>query len=276
MVTSDQHGTGCSPDVFANRPNRSFTERLLRDPIRALRTDQHTRATPAAEPLTHHGATALLTSTNGGIEMGKSKRLAAVGAVGIMSLAALALQQGTSSAGGVVARAELRNQANELVGTVVFKKHGQEIVGRVVVDLPHDAASSEFRGFHIHANNLDTTPADGLPDGCVASTGFTSVGGHWDDGTHSHGKHLGDLPVLMRDANGHAAAEFVIGKFQPGTIVGKAVIVHAGPDSYANVPTRYVSSNGPSTGGPDSTTLATGDAGSRYACGVIVSEADDE
>jgi Cu/Zn superoxide dismutase len=37
-----------------------------------------------------------------------------------------------------------------------------------------------------------------------------------------------------------------------------------------------VSSNGPSTGGPDSTTLATGDAGSRYACGVIVSEADDE
>ena len=43
---------------------------------------------------------------------------------------------------------------------------------------------------------------------------------------------------------------------------GRAVIVHALPDNYANVPTRYVRQ-------PDATTLATGDAGDRMACGVV-------
>ena len=46
-------------------------------------------------------------------------------------------------------------------------------------------------------------------------------------------------------------------------LVGRALIVHAGPDNYANIPTRYAA------GGPDATTLATGDAGGRAACGVI-------
>jgi Cu-Zn family superoxide dismutase len=41
---------------------------------------------------------------------------------------------------------------------------------------------------------------------------------------------------------------------------GNAFIVHANPDNYANV-LRY--------GTPDATTLATGDAGGRIACGVI-------
>jgi Cu-Zn family superoxide dismutase len=204
--------------------------------------------------------------------MGKTKQLVAAAAIGITSLGALALQVGTSSAGGVVARAELRNQAGEPVGVVVFKRHGQEIVGIAEVHLP--VAVTEFRGFHIHANNVDNNPIDGDPaDGCVGD--FTSVDGHWDVGGHAHGAHTGDLPVLMRDpATGHAEAEFVIGKFQPGDIIGRAVVVHAGAVNYANIPTRYQSSAS-ATPGPDSTTLGNGDAGGRYACGVIVSSADD-
>ena len=44
---------------------------------------------------------------------------------------------------------------------------------------------------------------------------------------------------------------------------GSALIVHAGPENYANIPKdRYRPD-------PDATTLATGDAGGRVACGVI-------
>ena len=208
--------------------------------------------------------------------MGKTKRLVAVVAAGIISLGALALLQETSSAGGVVARAELHNRAGAPVGTVVFKKHGHEIIGIAKVTLP--VATTQFRGFHIHANDVDNFPAttDGNPaDGCQGN--FTSVDGHWALSGQQHGNHAGDLPVLMRDpASGYAEAEFVVGKFQPGDVIGKAVVVHADADNYANIPTRYVSTNGPSTGGADSTTLSNGDAGGRYACGVIVSAADED
>ena len=39
--------------------------------------------------------------------------------------------------------------------------------------------------------------------------------------------------------------------------------VHAGPDDFGNVPTRYAPS------GPDTETQATGDSGGRTACGVV-------
>lgn len=204
--------------------------------------------------------------------MGRTKRLVAMAAIGITSLGVLALQVGTSGAGGVVARAELRNQAGEPVGVVVFKRHGHEIVGVAEVQLP--VADTEFRGFHIHANNVDNNPLDGNPaDGCVGD--FTSVDGHWDVGGHNHGAHTGDLPVLMRDGTGHAETTFVIGKFQPGDIIDRAVVVHAGADNYANIPATRYQSNISATPGADSTTLGNGDAGARYACGVIVSTLDD-
>jgi Cu-Zn family superoxide dismutase len=45
------------------------------------------------------------------------------------------------------------------------------------------------------------------------------------------------------------------------------VIVHEKADNFANIPTRYaLPDNAPV---PDQTTLSTGDAGARVACGVI-------
>lgn len=190
--------------------------------------------------------------------MGTKQKVAAIAAVGITALGALALQVNTSGAAGSVAKAELRDAAGNAVGEVVFKDRKGEIVGEAEVQLP--AGGKEFRGFHIHAN------ADGL--GCVAPA-FTSVGGHWDVGVHDHGAHTGDLPVLMGGPSGHAETEFVIGKFEPNDIIGRAVIVHVLADSYANINTRYSSSASPIGGGPDPTTLLNGDAGGRFACGVI-------
>ena len=49
---------------------------------------------------------------------------------------------------------------------------------------------------------------------------------------------------------------------------GSAVMVHALPDNFANIPPeRYQQVNG--APGPDEMTMATGDAGKRVACGVI-------
>lgn len=44
---------------------------------------------------------------------------------------------------------------------------------------------------------------------------------------------------------------------------GSALMIHSGPDNYANIPERYAPE------GPDEDTRSTGDAGSRLACGVI-------
>ena len=43
---------------------------------------------------------------------------------------------------------------------------------------------------------------------------------------------------------------------------GTALVVHAGPDNYANIPTRYASA------GLDDETKKAGDAGGRVACAV--------
>ena len=47
-----------------------------------------------------------------------------------------------------------------------------------------------------------------------------------------------------------------------------AIIIHEKADNFANIPAeRYQQVNG--TPGPDETTMTTGDAGKRVACGVI-------
>ncbi|MDQ2635663.1 MAG: superoxide dismutase family protein, partial [Actinomycetota bacterium] len=47
---------------------------------------------------------------------------------------------------------------------------------------------------------------------------------------------------------------------------GSALMLHELPDNFANIPPRYTVNGVP---GPDAETLATGDAGSRIACGVL-------
>jgi Cu-Zn family superoxide dismutase len=49
---------------------------------------------------------------------------------------------------------------------------------------------------------------------------------------------------------------------------GTAIVIHAGADNFGNIPAdRYNQVNG--APGPDQTTMMTGDAGKRVACGVI-------
>ena len=169
-----------------------------------------------------------------------------------------------SDADDVIARARLIDNADSRVGQVKFTMEDDGTVkGHITVDLPTN--SPEFHGFHIHANASGT--------GCVAGTGFTGVGGHWDDGTHDHGSHTGDLPSVQRQSDGEAQLSFIVDKYLATDLIGKAVIVHAGPDNFGNVPrgtaANQYTDNGTAWNGTPTSTAFTGNAGSRYACGVI-------
>ena len=105
-----------------------------------------------------------------------------------------------------------------------------------------------MHGFHIHE-----TGDCSAPDG-------TSAGGHFNPTAAEHGgpqsemRHLGDLGNITADESGTAevnihASGVTLEAGMENSILGKAVIVHAGED--------------------DLTTQPTGDAGARLACGVI-------
>jgi Cu-Zn family superoxide dismutase len=172
------------------------------------------------------------------------------------------------SASPVFAKAKLLNASGQAVGDVRFSRDHGAVTARAKVVLPVDSA--EFHGFHIHANDPD--PATGIRPGCDPATAFTSVGGHWDISGHTHGAHTGDLPSLIRQGDGEVELTFDVDKFTADQLVGHAIVVHVGPDNFGNVPlgtalNQYTDNGTAYT--PTPGTPATGNAGARFACGVI-------
>ncbi len=167
--------------------------------------------------------------------------------VALASLLGLSAGIATGGGGeGTALRAVLRDAAGHRVGLVQLTRKGAGVRVRVEVN----GLTPGFHGFHVHATGVCTAP-------------FTSAGPHFNPGETGHPNHAADMPVLLVNADGTGEARFVSDRLRIADVVGKALIVHAGPDNYANIPTRY------SATGPDATTLATGDAGGRAACGVI-------
>lgn len=166
----------------------------------------------------------------------------------------IAFSGGASARDG--ARAVLHNQAGAEIGTVKFSQEDGWVQVKFEGSFPGDL-SPGFKGFHVHAVGE-----------CTGT--FGSAGGHFGHdatapGDTPHGTHEGDMPVLLVNENGSAFARFATDRFTVAELAGRGVIVHAGADNYANIPSRYLQA--PEV--IDATTLGTGDAGSRYACGVI-------
>ena len=159
---------------------------------------------------------------------------------------------------GRFATATLRNAAGERIGHVFFKQRGRD--GTVLVfgrarDLP-----AGFHGFHVHTTGRCDPP------------GFTTAGGHYNPDGSTHGDHAGDMPSLLINGEGEGFVAFATDRFTILELLagdGSAVMVHSAADNFANIPNRYRSPASPPQGGPDPETLATGDAGSRLACGVV-------
>jgi len=153
----------------------------------------------------------------------------------------------------------LRDAKGTRVGFVRLSPHA----GGVRVAATLRGLDPGFHGFHVHTVGVcDPDAADGP---------FTSAEGHYVGAGDDHGTHAGDLPSLYADARGRARLVAVTDAFTVGELLagdGSAVMVHAGRDNFANIPDRYTSSES-SKPGPDKTTLATGDAGARVACGAL-------
>lgn len=177
--------------------------------------------------------------------------VAVVTAVGVAGSTAAAVEASSSDgpkAGAAMAR--MHDAQGNSLGRVWFLPRAG---GKVAVRAATSFLPAGFHGFHVHAVGTCQPP-------------FTSAGGHYNPSSSGHGSHSGDMPVLYVGADGLAWAEFQTDALVVDELFdadGSAVIIHAGPDNYANIPARY------SATGPDATTLATGDAGARIACGVV-------
>ena len=151
---------------------------------------------------------------------------------------------------GRVASATLMDATGQRVGRVWMREdRGDDVVylEARVRDLP-----AGFHGFHIHTTGRCDAPL------------FTTAGGHFNPTGATHGSHAGDLPSLLVTGDGEAFLATATDRFSIADLRdadGSAVMVHSGPDNFANIPARY--------GGPDQETLNTGDSGSRLACGVV-------
>jgi superoxide dismutase, Cu-Zn family len=109
-----------------------------------------------------------------------------------------------------------------------------------------------IHGFHVHQN----------PD-CAAGTKEgkqvpgLAAGGHYDpantakhEGPQGKG-HLGDLPTLTVGADGKATTAVMAPRLKMADVKGRALMIHAGGDNYADQPAPL------------------GGGGARVACGVI-------
>ena len=189
---------------------------------------------------------------------GRLKVAAALSAVALV--AGIVLVPGTSlgsSANPQWLSAFVKDTSGNVLGSVRFARDGDGV--KVKAEL--SGLAPGFHGFHVHAIG-----------NCDPATGFTSAGGHYDpEGTGMHGQHAGDMPSLLVADDGTANLGFSSDRVSIDSLRdadGSAVIVHAAPDNFANIPDRY-HSHDEDVFGPDSPTRATGDAGSRAGCGVL-------
>jgi Cu-Zn family superoxide dismutase len=183
----------------------------------------------------------------------RTRRVRTLGVIVSVALLGLGLQV-AARADGVTARGVLKDAGGNTVGVVRLSQEEDAVLVRAV----GEGLPAGFHGFHVHSKGECIPP-------------FTSALGHFNPTGQAHGAHAGDMPMMlvMDDATG--ALRFKTDRFDVADLFdadGSAIIVHALADNYANIPSRY-HSHTEDTLGPDSATLATGDAGGRIACGVI-------
>lgn len=179
------------------------------------------------------------------------------------------------------ARAVVRNTDGDRIGVVDFWNDGNCVVrvtaklGRFNLQGNETGLTGGFHGFHLHTTGT-CDPAAEDPAGNPSP--FLTAGPHWNPNSSNHGVHKGDLPPLLATDGGLARANVLTDRFAIKELFdqdGTAVIVHAGSDNLANIPAKTADgadryhSHPTNEMGADETTRSTGDAGARFACGVV-------
>ncbi|HXI56588.1 MAG TPA: superoxide dismutase [Cu-Zn] SodC [Polyangia bacterium] len=164
------------------------------------------------------------------------------------------------SLGGLTAQAAKPDKVTVKVNLIDTKGVGQPI-GTVTLQDSKDGVTLTTKlkgltagehGFHVHEKgSCDPAEKEGKP---MAGLG---AGGHFDpDATKAHkgpggGGHKGDLPKLEVSDKGTANAKLEVPGVKVADLRGKALMIHANGDNYADDPKPL------------------GGGGDRVACGVI-------
>jgi Cu-Zn family superoxide dismutase len=177
-------------------------------------------------------------------------------------------QAGQGEASGEKLTAQLKLADGTTVATADIEFAGGFATLTVETSAPGELTPG-FHGLHIHsvgkceANSV--APTGGAPGD------FNSAGGHFQKAGHTGHPATGDLTSLQVRADGTAKLVTTTDAFTAEDLLGgakTAIVIHEKADNFANIPPeRYQQVNGNPP--PDETTLATGDAGKRVACGVI-------
>jgi Cu-Zn family superoxide dismutase len=201
-----------------------------------------------------------------------TKKAMVIGCASVTLAVAGGLAVGYSAqAGSARFDAELRDPDGRSVGTVEFRisRHDMRVDARLWPNRHVDAG--QFHGFHVHANNDATNGS-----GCVAtasadpSTWFASADGHLSATGKTHGDHNGDLPSPLVLRDGTARISFTTDRLDPRSLRGTAVILHAKPDNFGNVPVGAAANQyQPNSPAATDLTARTGNASDRVACGLV-------
>jgi Cu-Zn family superoxide dismutase len=176
--------------------------------------------------------------------------------------------QSEAAPAGEKLTADLKSPDGTTVAIADFEFSGGYATITVRTTAPGQLAPG-FHGLHVHAAGKcepnSVAPTGGAPGD------FNSAGGHLQVAGHTTHPASGDLTSLQVRADGSANLVTTTDAFTAEDLLGgakTAIIIHEKADNFANIPPeRYQQVNG--TPGPDETTMATGDAGKRVACGVI-------
>ena len=157
-------------------------------------------------------------------------------------------------------------------GTAVATADIQFGDGYATVTVQTTAPGELTPGFHgLHIHSVGKCEANSVAPTGGAPADFNSAGGHFQAAGHSSHPASGDLSSLQVREDGSAMLVTTTDAFTAEDLLGgakTAIIIHEKADNFANIPPeRYQQVNGAPP--PDETTLATGDAGKRVACGVI-------
>jgi superoxide dismutase, Cu-Zn family len=144
--------------------------------------------------------------------------------------------------------------------------------GYVKITLETTGQGALTPGFHgVHIHSVGKCEANSVAPTGGAPGDFLSAGGHFQAPGHTGEPMSGDLTSLEVRKDGGALLVTTTDAFTKDELLagpGTAIMIHAGSDNFANIPAdRYTQTNG--APGPDQTTMSTGDAGKRVACGVI-------
>ena len=177
-------------------------------------------------------------------------------------------QTGQNEPSGQKLTAQLKLADGTTVATADIEFAGGFATVTVETTAPGELAPG-FHGLHIHSvgkcEASSVAPTGGAPGD------FNSAGGHFQKAGHTAHPASGDLTSLQVRADGTAKLVTTTDAFTAEDLLGgakTAIIIHEKADNFANIPPeRYQQVNGNPP--PDETTMATGDAGKRVACGVI-------